>query len=150
MLLGDLGTEPFESLDMKVDGSCADGASAGKRNASSTASRNERSEYERGSTHGLDQFVRRFGRGQIAAGDRGPVLGATVSQLDIRSHSGEQLASGLDVAYLRNVLEHDSLFSKQSCGHGRQGGVFGATHANGAEQRVPAANNQLIHIQVIP
>ena len=67
VLLRDLRAQPFQSLDVQIDGTRADGAAAGQRNAGPSAARDQRPQHQRRSAHGLDQFVRRFRAGQIAA-----------------------------------------------------------------------------------
>ena len=67
VFLRDLRAEAFESLDVEIDGACADGASAGKRDASASAARDQRPEHQGRGAHGLDQFVGSFGRGEIVA-----------------------------------------------------------------------------------
>ncbi len=61
VLLRDLRAETFESLDVEIDGTSADGAAAGKRNAGASAARDQRAENQRGGAHGLDEFVGGFG-----------------------------------------------------------------------------------------
>ena len=117
MLLRDLRAESFESLDVQIDGAGSDGASAGKGNAGASAARDQRPEHQRGGAHGLDQFVGSFGRGEIFAMDGGAMVRASVAEFDFGSHGGEQVARGLDVAYLRNVFEDDRLIGEQGGGH---------------------------------
>ena len=64
----------------------------------------ERSEHQRGSTHGLDQFVGGLGGVEFGAVDGGAVLSAPVAEFDLGAHRSEKIARGLDVAYLRNVF----------------------------------------------
>ena len=73
------------------------------------------------------------------------MLGPAVAQFDFGAHRSQQLARGLDVAHLRDILQDDRLVGQQSGGHGRQGGVLGAADANGPQQRIAAANHKLIH-----
>ena len=106
----------------------------------------ERAEDERRGAHGLDQLVAGFGIGTEAGGaDGGAVVGASVAEFDFGTHGGEQPARGLDVADLRNVFENDLFVGEQSGGHARERSVFSAADSNGAEQRIAAANNKLVH-----
>ena len=85
---------------------------------------------------------------QIAAADGGAVLRAAVAKFDLGAHRGQQLALGLDVAHLRDVFQNDGLFGKQRGGHSRQGGIFRAADAHGAQQRIAAANDKLVHVRM--
>ena len=76
---------------------------------------------------------------------RGAVLGASVAEFDLGAHGGQQVARGLDVADLRNVLENYRLIGEQGRGHAGQRGVLRAADANRAEQRLSAANDEFIH-----
>jgi hypothetical protein len=73
------------------------------------------------------------------------VLGASVAEFDVGSHGGEQVACGLDVADLRDVFEDDGLIGEQGGGHAGQGGIFGSADADGAEQRLSAADDEFVH-----
>ena len=122
VLLRDLRAEPFEALDVQIDGAAADGAAAGQRDAGAAAAGDQRAEHQRGGAHGLDQFVGGFGTGEIRAVDGGAVLGASVAEFDLGAHGGEQVARGLNVADLGNVFEDDRLVGEQSGGHAGERG----------------------------
>jgi len=77
--------------------------------------------------------------------DGGAVLGASVAEFDISAHRGEQVASGLNVADLRDIFQDDGLVGEQGRGHARQGGIFRAADADRSEQRLSAANDEFIH-----
>jgi len=78
------------------------------------------------------------------------MLSAAVPEFDFSSHGGQELARGLDVAHLRNVFEDDRFVREQSGGHRRKGGVFGAADPNCPKQRIPAANYEFIHNNLVP
>ena len=145
VVLRDFRAELFESFDVQVDGTAADGAAAGERDAGAAAAGDERSEDERGGAHGLDQFVGGFGAGEIFAVDGGAVVGASVAEFDLGAHGGEQVARGLNVADLRNVFEDDGFVGEQGGGHAGKRGVFCAADADGAEQRLAAADDEFVH-----
>ena len=69
--------ELFETLDMKIDRTRADGASAGKRNTGTTIAGNQRTQYQGGRAHGFDQLVGGFRAGELCALDAGAVMGAS-------------------------------------------------------------------------
>ena len=130
---------------MHVDGAAADGAASGERDAGATAAGDQRSEHERGRAHGLHQFVRRFGSGEILAVDGGAMLGASVAEFNLGAHGGEQVAGGLDVPHLRDVFEDDGFVGEQGGSHAGQRGVFCAADADGAEEGFAAADDEFIH-----
>ena len=73
------------------------------------------------------------------------MLRPSVSQFNFCAHGGQQFASGLNVAHLRDIFQDDWFFREQSGSHGRQCGVLRATDPNGPQQRIAAANYELIH-----
>ncbi len=71
-----------------------------------------------------------------------------VAQLDFAAHRGEELAAiGLDVLHLGDVFEDDFVFGEDGRGHAGQGRIFCAADADGAEQRIAAADYEFIHIR---
>ena len=77
--------------------------------------------------------------------DSGAVLGASVAEFDFGAHGGEQVARGLNIADLGNILKDDGLVGEQGGGHARECGVFCTADADGAEQRLSAADYELVH-----
>ncbi len=77
------------------------------------------------------------------------MLRAAVAELDFGAHGGEQLALGLDVADLGDIFEDDFVFGEDGGGHAGQGRVFCAADADGAEQRIAAADYEFIHKRLI-
>ena len=73
------------------------------------------------------------------------MLGASVAEFDLGAHGGEQVARGLDVAHLRNIFENDGFVGEQGGGHAGERGVLCAADANRAEQRISAADYELVH-----
>ena len=55
------------------------------------------------------------------------------------------VALGLDVPHLGNVLQDDLVLGQNRRRHAGQRRVFRARDANGAHQRIPAANDKFIH-----
>ena len=145
VILRDFRAELFESFDVQIDGAGADGAAAGERDAGAAAAGDQRSKDQGGGAHGLDQFVGRFGLGEIGAVNGGAVVGASVAKFDFGAHGGQQVARGLNVADLGNVFEDDGLIGEQGGGHAGQRGIFGSADADGAEQRLSAADYELVH-----
>ena len=148
VLLGDLCAELLQSLQVQIDGTRADGAASGQRHARLAHASDQRTQDQRGSPHGLDQLVGRFGIHQIAAADGGAMLRAAIAQFDFGAHRRQQLALGLDVAHLRNVFQDDRLVGQQSRGHRGQSGILRAADAHRAQQRIAAANYKLVHRRV--
>ena len=134
-----------KSFDVQIDRPRADGASAGKRNTGASAASHQRPENQRRRAHLLDQFVRRFGAGQIAGADGGAMLRPSVSQFDFGAHGSQQFAGGFNVAYLRDIFQDDWFFGEQGSSHGRQRGVLGAADPDCPQQRIAAANYKFVH-----
>ena len=88
---------------------------------------------------------RGHGIGERAATDRGAVLQLAFAQLHFGAHRSQQPPLGLDVAHLGNVFEGDFILSENGRGHAGQRRVLRARDANGADQRIAAANDELIH-----
>ena len=74
-----------------------------------------------------------------------PMMRAAVAQFDFGSHGRQQVASGLNVAHLRNIFENDGFFSQQSRGHARQCRILSPADANRAQKRRSAADDKFIH-----
>ena len=77
--------------------------------------------------------------------DVGAVLGAAVAELDLGAHALEQLALGLDVVDLGDVLEDDLVLGEDGGGHAGESGVLGSGDFDGAEKGVAAAYYELVH-----
>ena len=150
MFLLDIRPEALESFDMKVDWAGADGATARQRDTGALAAGEQRAKNERGGPHRFYNFVGYFRRERTSAADSGAMVRATEAQLHFRSHCSQQLALGLYIPHLRNVLQNHRLFGEQSGGHGRQRCIFGPADTDRPQQRVPAADYEFIHTQKIP
>ena len=91
--LADRRAEHFEPGDMEVDRPGADRTATRHRDTRAAGSRHERSEHQTGSTHGLDELVRRLG-----ALDRlGADARAAVLTMDVGADRLEQPDHGADV-----------------------------------------------------
>ncbi len=145
VLLGDGGAHGFETLDVEVDGTAANGAATGHRDASHAGARDERAEDERAGAHGLDNFVFGDRVGEDGTADVGAVLGAAVAELDLGAHGGKQAALGLDVPDLGDIFKDDFVLGEDGGGHAGERGVFGSGDFDGTEERVTAADDELIH-----
>src|ERR1035438_269450 len=145
VFLGDLRAQLFESFDVEIDGASSDGAAAGERDAGVATAGYERAEDQRGGTHGFDEFVGSLGSGECGAVDGGAVMSASVAELDFGAHGSEQVARGLNVADLRNVFEDNGLVGEQGGGHAGKRGILCAADADCAEQRLSAADDELVH-----
>ena len=145
MVVGDGRAHGFEALDVEVDGTAADGAASGHGDAGDAGAGDERAEDQRAGAHGLDDLVLGDGVGEDGALDAGAMLGAAVAEFDLGAHGGEQLALGLDVADLGNVFQDDFVFGEDGGGHAGQSGVLCAGDFDGAEKRIAAANDKLVH-----
>ena len=74
------------------------------------------------------------------------MLGATISELNLGAHAGEQFALGLNVVDLRDVFEDDLVFGKDGGGHAGESGVFRSGDFDGAEKGISAAYYKLFHL----
>ena len=113
-------TQTFQTFDVEVDGASADGTATRQRDASAPAAAgDQRAENQRRGTHRLDQFVGCLGQCQVAATNRGAMLGAPITEFDFSSHGREQLARGFNVADLGNIFQDHRFFGEEGSGHRR-------------------------------
>ena len=145
VLLRDHRAHLLQALDVQIDGTAADGAAAGHGHARHAGARNQRAQHQRAGAHGLDDFVRATGSESVRQLMVVRSCSSPSPQLDLRAHRGQQPPLGLDVAHLGNVLEGDLVLGENGRGHAGQRRVLGAGDANGADQRIAAANDELIH-----
>src|SRR5437016_2401216 len=103
MLLGDGRAQTLQALDVKIDGTHSNRASTRQRDSRTSAPCYERTQHQRRGAHLLHQFVGSLGRSEGAAADRSAMLGASISQFDLRPHRGEKLARGFNVSNLWDV-----------------------------------------------
>src|SRR5579885_1935294 len=73
------------------------------------------------------------------------MIGAAGSEFDLGTHRYEEFAFGLDIANVGDVLEDDFLLGQNRRGHAGESRVLGAGGANGADERIAAANYEFIH-----
>ena len=145
MLLDDFRPQPLQAFDMQINGTRTNRAATGQRNPRPAAARHQRPQNQSRSAHGFHQLVGSFRRIKLAAKDSRPVLRAAIAELDLSAHGGQQLARGLNIAYVRNIFQNDRLVSQQSGRHRRQRGVLCPAHSNRAQQRIAATNYKLVH-----
>ena len=96
----------LKGQEVQVDGTSADRASAGQRDARAAFARHQRTEHEHGSAHGLDEVVRRFDRAQRSRLD---LDGAADATGDVCAQGLEHAAQGDDVAHVGDVVQDDGL-----------------------------------------
>ena len=100
MLEDDLGAERLESLQMKVDGTGADGASSRQRNPGLAEPRQERPEYEHRSPHRFDQVI-----GGLMAAETRVIDAHHISvAFDAGTKAFQHLDGGIDVPQKRHIL----------------------------------------------
>ena len=111
---GDVGAQLFQAFDMQIDGTRADGASAGQGNPGFAAARHQRPQHQRRGAHGLhhlpgastlDAFRACTRRRQFA--QTGRAEGRIVLYRHAKRHAQrlQELAGGADVAHRGNVFE---------------------------------------------
>ena len=113
MIHADGGAQFLEALQVQVDGSGADGASARKRNAGMAKARHQRAEHQHRSAHLLHQFVGRQGIEQLARLNLDAVAVFLVLDRRINSQLVEQAAQGPNVAHARDIAQGHALVRKQ-------------------------------------
>lgn len=146
MLLRDRRTHGFEALDVQIDRASANGTAARHCDAGHAGASDERTKHKGTRAHGLDDLVFGDGVGEYGALDGRTVLCSAIAQLDLRSHALEQLALGLNVVDLRDVLKDDLILGEDGGCHAGKRGVLRAGDFDGAEQRVAATDNELVHL----
>ena len=72
-----VGAHLFETFDVEIDGTAADGAAAGHGHACHSGAGHERAKDEGTGAHGLDDFVFCFRAGEGAEVDAGEVVGVS-------------------------------------------------------------------------
>src|SRR5580704_14692329 len=77
--------------------------------------------------------------------NRGPMLGAPIAEFHVGTHGRKQIARGLNVAYLRDILENHRLIREQGGRHAGKRGILRPADAHRSEQRLPAAYYKYIH-----
>ena len=135
---GDLGAEPLEPLQVKIDRPHPDRAAAGHRDACPAGAGQERAEDQHGRPHGRDQLVRRLDGPER----RRPRDGVTVALLDLGAEPLQQGPDGDDIGQARNVLEHDGLRREERGGQERQGRVLRRADTDLAAQRNAAFDDE--------
>ena len=115
---------------MQVDGAVADGATARQGNAGEPTAGYQRTQHQGRCAHGLDDFVLGGRIGEHAATDGRAVLRTAIAQLDLGAHGDQELALGLDVADLGDILQHHFVFGENRRSHAGKRGIFGAAHPN--------------------
>ena len=103
---------------MQVDGTRADGAAAGQRNARNAGAGDQRAESEDGGAHGLDQFIGRDGIVE-RGGLNDVVAGRNLGHGNFGGHERQQFAHGDEVADLGNIVESDGFGGEQCRSHYR-------------------------------
>ena len=110
VFLHDLRAQLFQPLDVQVDRTRSNRASARNRNPRPSHPRHQRPQHQRRSPHRLHQLVAGLGiRVQIGRADRRPVLRPAVAQLHLRAHRRQQSPLGFNVPHLRNVFQNHRL-----------------------------------------
>ena len=90
----------------------------------------QRTQYQRRRTHGLDDLVLGGGVRKDAATDGSPMLCAAVAEFDLGAHGSEQFPLCLNVADLGNILQYHFIFGEDRGCHAGQGGIFGSAYPN--------------------
>ncbi len=139
---GDGGAELFKTLDMKIDGTRADGAAARKRNAGLARPCQQWTQYEHGSAHGLHQFVGRFMRSNGGCFQAGR---ASALEFHFGAQFLQKAASGENVIHHRDVFQNQFVGGQQRRGHCRERRVLRATDPDLSAEARASRDFQFVH-----
>ena len=134
----------FERGEVQIDGTRANRAAAGKRNARDAGACERRAQSENRGAHGLHEFV---GRDRIAdgVGLESVVGGGEFAGGDVHAHVCEQLAHGDDVADLGDIVQRDAVGGQQGSGHRGQRGIFRAADGYRSVKWIAAGDEKFVH-----
>ena len=135
----------LKALDVHVDGPGPEVVAPGERNPGFAAARQEGPEDDDRGPHPTDQFERGF-RDQLIGGHQPE---GTVLATNVASKMGEYVTHQCHVVDLGDVGELVSPGSEDGGDHLFEGGVLGATHSNGAAERVPALYGHFGHRSIL-
>ena len=136
----DLGAQLFQTANVQVDRTRADGAAAWQRNLSLTKTRHQRAQRPDGGTHGFHQVVR-----STEYINRAGVNPYRTIALNLRAQLAQQLHGGIDIFQLRYVLDLYRLFGKQRGKEDWQGGVLCTRNGDFALKASRPLNTEFIH-----
>ena len=136
----DLGAQLFQTANVQVDRTRADGAAAWQRNLSLTKTRYQRAQRPDGGTHGFHQVVR-----STEYINRTGVNPYRTIALNLRAQLAQQLHGGIDIFQLRYVLDLYRLFGKQRGKEDWQGGVLCTRNGDFALKASRPLNTEFIH-----
>ncbi len=130
VLLHDGRAHGLQPLEVQIDRPVANGATARLGHTGQPTARDQRTQHQRRSAHGLDDFVLGGRVGEHAATDGGAVLRPPIAEFDLGAHRSQQFSLGLDVADLGDILQHHFIFGENCGGHAGQRGIFGSAYPN--------------------
>ena len=132
----DLGAHRLQTLDVLINRPRTDGAAARQRYLGFTETRQQWTEYQNRCAHGLDQLVRCFQFGDVAA-----VEGDAVAVFsDAQTHLPHQLQDGRHILQMRNVRQLQIIGRQQTCAQNRQCRILGAGNGDFTGEALAAAN----------
>ncbi|MCY1538693.1 hypothetical protein D9M68_742460 [compost metagenome] len=127
----DFGAQHGQAFDVLVHGALADGAAAGQTDAGFAEARQQRTQHQDRSPHGLDQVVGGFQLVDLVGLQRDrAVRGA----LGAHAHAAQQAQHGGGVVQMRHVAEGQGVCGQQAGAQDRQGRVLGAGNGDFAVQ----------------
>ena len=138
----DVGSHGGQALDVLVHRTRANGAAARQGDFGMAEAGQQRSERQHRGAHGLDQFVRGFGRVQRA----GIQVQQTIfSTFGLHPHVADQLEHGGHVLEARHIAQRHRLGGQQAGAQLGEGRVLGARNGDLALQAAAAANQEFVH-----
>ena len=109
--------------------------------------RQQRTQRQHRSAHGLDQLVRRFGVDRVGGLE---AHAATLAVgLDLDTHVFQQAAHGGDVAQARHIVQAHRFAGQQRGTHFGQCGVLGAGDGNRPVEGLAATDQEFVHVEIL-
>ncbi|MNX77078.1 hypothetical protein D3C86_1086020 [compost metagenome] len=131
---------------MQIHRPRADGAAAGQRDPGVAHPGEDRADGEEGRPHLGDQLV---GGGVLAQAAGVEAVRAPAGRFDLDAQGAQDLADDVDVGQLGDVGDVAIALREDRRGQDRQGRVLRAADRNGADERGPAVDNQLIQALIL-
>lgn len=138
----DLRTHHFQTVDMQVDRTAANGAATGQGHFRLAKVRNQGTQHQNGCAHGFHQLV---GRVEMLDGAGVDFHAHFFINHQLHAHTAEQLNHGGYVVEMGQVANGYRFIGKQCGCQNRQSGVFGTGDPDFAIQWLAAPDQKFIH-----
>ena len=139
----DLRPHQLEAMDVQVDRSSADGATAWQGNIGHAEFGGQWSQRQDRGAHGLDQLI---GGDMVIDGSR--QHGDRAVALHGGTENFQQLQRGIHILEMRYIAEVDLFIAQQGCKQYRQRRVFGTGDGHVAVQAATTVNLEFVHQKI--